>query len=390
MKIYEQSYKRAIYSYILLVCILLGVYFPLALADEPSGETVKIVSEEEMPAVLGLIGESIRDNYERIQTWSGEIDVKINWIWTGAKAEEYFEKLTDRTGEKPQELLQKVEEKVAFAVDAKKGFVYIDNNREKPCKFQNLTSKKELGYSSGSYLTGPFRSTLIASPDYIIEAEPGGWDKTSNLLTHMKAVKKPSQKQPGTGLYNGMEDPRKVFMPQGNPWEHFNGLAKQINKLNKIDIDGHKFKIEEHKKGQITEYKIIYPASMVKEVNSPEDYVIFTTTYSSQCAFNITYWEVKSGSGKLGQLYTWEYELVDNVYLPKRVIKKTYDSNGRTITETDCTYTHNKVNQEISPGTFEPTNLNLKDGDVLVDEISKEEYRYEAATKAFKLSEKQK
>ena len=131
MKIYEQSYKNVISGCFLLLCILHEVHSFPAFADEPSGETMRIIPEEEMPATFDLIGKSIRDNYERIQTWSGEIDVKTNWLWTGAKAEDLFEKLTDRTGENPQELLQKVEEKVAFAVDAKKGFVYVD--RGCPC-----------------------------------------------------------------------------------------------------------------------------------------------------------------------------------------------------------------------------------------------------------------
>lgn len=390
MKIYEQRYKKVISGYfLLLLCILPGIYFPSAFADEPSGETVRIIPEEEMTVIFDLIGESIRDNYERIQTWSGEIDVKMDWLWTGAKAEDLFEKLTDHTGEIPQELLQKVEEKVAFAVDVKKGFVYVDSFREKPCKFQNLTTGKELGSSLGPYLSGPYRSTSIATQDYIVEAEPGRWDINFNL-TNMKAVKRPSQKQPRTGLYMGIDDPRKVYMPEGNPWNYFNSLAKQINKLNKIEVDGHKFKMEEHKKGQIIEYKIIQPASINKEVNSPEDYVIFTKTYSSQYAFNIIYWEIKSGSGKLRQLYTWEYELVDNVYLPKRVVKKDYSSLGEVVSEKDCTYNNNKVNREIPPGTFELKNLNLRDGDILVDEISKEEYEYQAATHSFKLAGKKK
>ena len=67
-----------------------------------------------------------------------------------------------------------------------------------------------------------------------------------------------------------------------------------------------------------------------------------------------------------------------------------YDSKGEATNKYDYAYKNNKVNQEISPGTFEPTNLNLRDGDVLVDEMSKEEYIYEAATHTFKLSEKEK
>jgi hypothetical protein len=349
------------------------MYFPLVLADDPSKEIVRVIPEEEMAVVFDLIGGSIQENYERIQTWSGNIDVKMNWIWTGAKAEEFFNTFTEAKGERPEDILQKVEEKVVFAVNANKRLVYIDTFRNKNQYLNNITGA-DLGRRSHHSI----QSTLIATPDYVVEARPSMWDLNSNLI-ETKAVKKPSEKQFRTGLYNSIDDPRKVFMLEGNPWDNFNNLTKQISQLSKIEVDGHKFKIEEHEKGQIVEYKIIAPASMKKDINSPEDYVIFTKTYSSQCGFNIVYWEIKSGSGKLRQLYTWKYELVNNVYLPKRVVKKDYSLEGELISEKDCTYNNNKVNQEMPAGTFEYTNLKLKEGDKFVDEIEGKAYKYQDA-----------
>lgn len=375
MKNYEQYYKKVISSCFLLLCILLGMYFTSAFANEPSRETKRVIPEEEMPAILGLIGESIRDNYERIQTWSGEIDVKMNWLWTGAKAEEIFKNFTNAIGEVPEAILQKIEQKDIFAVDAKRNFVYVNKFREKN-QYLNHINGVDLGRSSHHQI----QSTSIATQDYIVEAKPRRWDINFNL-TEMRAVKKSSQKQSGTGLCTGIDDPRKVFMPAGNPWNYFNNLVEQINKLNKLDVYGHKFKIEEYKKGKIFEYKIIQPAVINKEGSSPENYVILTQIHSSQYAFNIIYWEIRSGSDRLKQRYTWEYEFIDNVCLPKRVVKKDYDSSGRVASEKDCTYTNNKVNQVIPPETFEYTNLNLKDGDIFVDEILKKEYRYRTATK---------
>ena len=81
------------------------------------------------------------------------------------------------------------------------------------------------------------------------------------------------------------------------------------------------------------------------------------------------------------QKFTWEYELVNGAYLPKRVVKKHYGLDGEVALEKENTYVNNKLNQKIPSETFEYTNLKLKDRDIFIDEILNKEYRYKAATK---------
>ena len=127
---------------------------------------------------------------------------------------------------------------------------------------------------------------------------------------------------------------------------------------------------------------------MSLERKSPEHYITTTKTFSSQYGFNIIHWEVASGNGMLLQKFSWEYELINNVYVPKKVVEKHYDSNGEVALERDCTYIKNTLNQAIPLEKFEYTNLNLKEGDIFIDEILNKEYRYEVATQTLKPVEK--
>lgn len=371
------------------VCVLLYLLPPLnfcqLLADNNSEDIVNDIPYAEMPRVFGLIASDIRDNYEKIITWSGQINVKINRLHSGESVEGVFV-FTDRRGEMPESILQKIEEKITFSVDVKKGFIYVDNSREKPSQYYNSKTGDDIGNKGSS----PYRSTLIAKPDYVIESRARRYSTDDNKVIGMKAVKKTSTQDTTTNLYRGIDDPRKVFMPGGNPWEGFEWLTQYIDTYGKAEIGGYSLRVTESKNNDSLEYKIVKPSAFSASRKDPNDYIIQTKIYSDKFGFNITYWYITYGSGKPIQEFTYEYELIDGIYLPKKVREKYYSQNGEVYLEKDCNYTNNKVNKEISPGTFESTNLNLKDGDILVDEISKEEYQYEEPTKTFKLLEKQK
>jgi hypothetical protein len=379
MKFYTPRQNGAEIVFVLLLFLTTG-YTCQVLAGEDVNQSVRIIAEDEMPLILGLIASDIRQNYERIKTWSGEIDENITWLDTGAGAEKIFKKATNAKGETPESILQKAEDKIVFAVDANKNLVYVDKFRTKN-QYLNPITGIDIGRRSSTQI----KSTTIATPDYIIEASPYSYEKGTGRIRENRAVKKLPKLKSQSGLYEGKYDPRKAFFSSADfTWDDLGSLIKRIDDFGKIEFDGYRFKMEEYKKGDNIEYKIISPSVVNDERSKPEHYVILTMIFSNKCGLNMTYWEAATGSGQVLQKYTWEYEFVNGVYLPKKLIVKFYGPKGEVTNEYDYTYKNNKVNQEISPGTFECTNLNLKDGDVLVDEISKEEYRYEESTHTFK------
>ncbi|MDD5065349.1 MAG: hypothetical protein PHQ35_11400, partial [Phycisphaerae bacterium] len=348
-------------------------------AEEPN-QAVRIIPDEEVPAILELIANAIRGNYEQIKTWSGEINKKITWVHTGSLAEDLFRNATNAKGEAPKAILQKAEDKITFAVDANKSLVYVDTLRDKPSNYFNYNTGDNVG-NSGPI---PIWSTIIATPDCLLKGDAYSFEKGTGGVLHKRAEKKSSKREPQGDLYEGRYDPRKAFFAEaGVTWNTLESLIKKINKYGKIEFDGYRFKIEEHKKGDNIEYKIIEPAVVNIERSRPEHYAILTMVFSSRDGFNMTYWDAATGSGVVFQKHTWEYELVDGIYLPRRRIIKIYDPNGTVTDEYDSTYKNNKVNQEISPETFTYKNLGLKDGDKFVDKIAGKEYKFQDANLVF-------
>lgn len=320
----------------ILLCFLVQNFTCQALAVEDTNQTVRIIPEGEISIVLRLIANDIRENYERIGTWSGEIDIKITWLWTGAEAEDISAKLTGAQGQLLATVLQRAEEKTAFAVGADKNLIYVENFREKRCKFLDPVNGRDLGIMSWPHNSGSCGYTVIARPDFLLKAEPYSFEKGTGRIIGRRAVKKASERDQQTGLY-GYEDvwdPRRVFFPGAEfTWDNLENLAKHIDRFGKMEFDGYRLKIEKHQKGDITEYKIMQPGVVSLERDSPDDYAIITRVFSDEYGLNMKYWKVASGSGQILQEFSWEYELVNGVYLPKKVVEKHYGANGDVTRE---------------------------------------------------------
>jgi hypothetical protein len=379
MKLYQQLSTWKAFSFLSLL-ILVSSLTHQGLSAEDANQSARIVPDDEIPAILQLIGAQIKDNYERISTWSGEINAKITWVWSGANSEEFFQ-YTNAKGNPPRAMMQKVEEKKIFAVDAKKNLVYLKETRNKNEYFDYST-----GINLGRKHSYLHSSVSIARPDYIVTVSPQSFEKGTDRILHCRAVKKLSEKEQQTRWYKYKDiwDPRRAFFPGADfTWDVLDVLANKVERFGKIEFDGYKLKIEEITKDDDIQYTIVEPTIVNMERSKPQDYAILTKVFSSQCGFNMTSWQAADGSGRVFQKYTWEYQLVNGIYVPKRTVMQFYDPNGVMTTEHDFTYENNKVNQEIPPETFEISNLKLKEGDIFKDEIENKEYRYKASTKTF-------
>jgi hypothetical protein len=316
MKFHKESQMKIIF---VLLWFFISGFACRALGAEKPNQTVRIIPDEEVPAILELIANAIRENYEQIKTWSGEIDKEITWVHTGSLAEELFRNATDAKGEMPKTILQKAEDKITFSVDANKNLVYVDTLRDKPSTYFNYNTGDSVGNSGPN----PIWETIIATPDHLFVGGTHSFEKGTGRVLHKSAEKKLSRLEPQSNLYEGRYDPRKAFFAGADvTWNTFNSLIKKINKYGKIEFDGYKFKIEEQKKGDNIEYKIIEPSVVNMERSQPEHYVIITMIFSSRDGFNMTYWDAATGNGVVFQKQIWEYELVDGIYLPKRKIIK--------------------------------------------------------------------
>jgi hypothetical protein len=191
----KQLYSKRIICLLLVWLILTGFARQALWAEDPN-QPIRNITENEMPAILQMIGSHIHDNFKRINTWTGEINENITWIHTGTSAKNLFENATDTKGTAPNAIKQKVVDKIVFAIDANKDCIYIDNIREKPSQYFNQDTGGDLGNSKST----PYRYTIISKPEYLLKSEPRSFNK-NNEIFRMRAVKKAPKQDLRTGLY---------------------------------------------------------------------------------------------------------------------------------------------------------------------------------------------
>ncbi|HOK65272.1 MAG TPA: hypothetical protein PK054_04255 [Anaerohalosphaeraceae bacterium] len=367
-------------SVIVLTQPLIG-FSVSSFASEPENNEREISNSSDMTAVLNLLGTRMQENYNQIKTWKGKADVEIHYLHTGKNAEEIFHSFTEGKGRCPDEVFQIIQERFEFAVDVPKQFVYTDSFRSEPSRYLDAATGQDLGNKGAN----PYRLTCLATPDYLLRAEPQSINPQEKKIAGSRAERIPSKKDPLTGFYKDSNDPRFLFTPGGTyPWKSFEFILDKIQREGKIEFDGYSYKIYEGKRDNQEYFKIVHPAVVNLERNKPDHYVVTTKLCSKECGYNFTKWEITRGDGVLLTEYIWQYERLEGVFLPKVYIEKQYDAAGRLIREKKMTFVQNLVNQPIPPEQFSYKNLHLKDRDLLMDKIEKRIFQYKESDSAFK------
>jgi len=335
------------------------------------------VDSNRIPDILTMISGRVRGNYERIKTWQGEKAVIIDYIYEGLAAEKTFKTNTDGLGEIPKIVKRRVECITQFALDIERDFLYVSNYWEKPSHYTDLESGRDLGTKSA-----PDFKRSIVTPEYYIHCRPNTMRDGS--IINRKAVKEALRDCPtcdGPSVF----DPRELFgLPLQPVWVTFPRMIKVINERGEYNVDGYRLQIEERISGDITEYRIQKPGKLSRDSkykSDPENYLFKTRTFSSAKGFNVILEEVTRPNGKLFQKFTWDYVLIDGVYLPSKTTKQNFRlDNGKISFEKKCTFKNSQINHPIPAEKFTYKNLGLENGDKFIDKILDKEYRYEAAT----------
>lgn len=332
----------------------------------------KPVDPNRIPQILNMIAEQARNNYERIRTWQGKKDVVIDYISYGTAAEKVFKTQTEGKGDIPKAIKNRRERIIEFAVDVDKDLLYVNNDYEKPLRYTDLETARNLGVKGT-----PSRSRSIVTPEYYIHCSPNTMRNGS--IINRKAVKEAIQECPtcdGPSVF----DPRELFgLPLQPVWVTFPRRIKVIKERGEYSIDGYALKVEERTEGGITEYRIQEPGKLSLEPSklNPGNYLFKTRTFSSAKGFNVILEETTRTDGKLFQKLTWDYALVDGVYLPSKTTKQNFDWDSGGLTyETESVFRSLQLNHSIPAETFTYKNLGLKDDDPFVDKIESKEYKY--------------
>lgn len=366
----------------IMICGIIFITSYSAIGSETS--EFSPVDPIRIPEILTLISDRIQSNQERIRTWKGERRVEYDSIYYGERAERVFENDTFGKGDIPKKIRAHREFIDDFSLDIENKFLFVNrySNSPKPLQYMDFETKRDLGAKS----TLALRRT-IRTPEYQIDCS--GNRRRNGVIISQKAVKKA---RPANALTCDIKilpvyEPRKSFKAFKNEiWELFPMLVEVIQENGKYSVDDYDLKVEEHKFGDITEYRIILPS----KAGTPDDYLYLFSpmVFSSDKGYNIVSYQYYVQNGVQIRNKTWDYEYIDGVYVPISVTEEEFLPDGKLRSEKRVTFVNLRINHAIPSETFEYTNLGLKDGDIFVDEIINKEYRYEAATKELKPIEK--
>ena len=102
-------------------------------------------------------------------------------------------------------------------------------------------------------------------------------------------------------------------------------------------------------------------------------------TFSTQAGYNMISWKmITADGGKLMQQESIEYQKINDVYVPIRSTKNSYDYRDFTLRSTiEGVFRNVRINEAISAETFTYKNLGLEDGDIIEDRIINKKFIYQ-------------
>jgi hypothetical protein len=360
-----------------LIAYNIGIFIAIltissgAVNAENNTNSFSPVDNNEIPRILNMISDKIQDNYKHIKTWKGEVKSKLDYLYEGKNAEKIFRSSTNNIGETPRSIINSIETIVEFSLDAEKDNVFVHIYSDKPIKYNDLDTGRDL-VAKG--VSGEERAVL--TKEYYIKSRA---DKMRDgVITSHKAIKEnlqdchSCQKPP-------VFDPRESFEAGQPIWKTLRHILGQINKNSKWEVDGHNLKIEESKIGNIVQYRIIIPGKITG------GNLIFTTmVFSGEKGFNIILFQVTDVHDRLFQKATWDYELVDDIYLPKETTQQNYmGKDGGLSYNKESSFSNSQINRSIPAETFTYRNLGLQNGDKFIDKIEGKEYKVKDANLVF-------
>lgn len=359
--------KLIAYNITIFIVSLIVSGGPVNAENKPEQDSNRFspVDNNEIPKILNIVSGKIQDNYKHIKTWEGKVESELNYIYEGEAAERIFKSNTHNVGETPRSIINSAETIVEFSLDAEKDNVFVHIYSDKPIKYSDLDTGRDLGAKG---VSGEERAIL--TKEYYVKSRADRM--RDGVITSRKAIKQNLQDCPGCQK-PPVFDPRESFEAGQPVWKTLQHVLEQINKSGEWKVNGHNLKVEENKMGDVVQYRIIMPGKIT------EDDLIFTTmVFSSEKGFNITLFQVTDINGRLFQKATWDYELVEGIYLPKETTQQNYmGKDGGLSYNKESSFSNSRINQPIPAETFTYKNLDLQDGDKFIDKILNKEYTYQ-------------
>ncbi len=354
---------------VLFIVLICG----FATAEETPREDAydfKEVSQDDIPFILEMLADTSRDNYKQIRTWEGKMLAYIQYLYEGEAAERIFESRAGSDNEAPRALVRSFNTVIEFVLDAEGDRLFAHRYPSEPVRYRNLDTGKELGIGGIA-----LDRIKIFTPDYEIVRTV---DTRHNGIAMTHRAVKEKRKRNDSEFCGGNTatsyDPRKNFGVELVQ----NTLSSVLAILNQdydweSETGGYRIKAKKAEQNGVLKYLISVPGRIA------EERVVFNTmVFSENKGFNITLNEATDSNGKVFQKATWDYELVNEVYVLKEVSQKNYmnESGGLSFSKR-IEFTNRRVNEPLSDKTFTYKDLQLNDGDKFINKITGKDYIYQ-------------
>jgi len=340
----------------------------LALAEE----AFNAVESEKIPGILRTISNQSKQNFEKIHTWQGELGVSRHSVDRGENAKETFETLTDAVGPRPNEVDELTSSRIIFKCDLDKGLSYSKVSRETPTRYFDAADGRDLGTKSETRC-----ESRIVTDEYRLSAEPS--TRWKGEVVERKATKEKIDKD---DLSSKRLQPaylsKYIFDIESQVWHIYPRIAEIIEEKGEYVIDGLAPKVEQRTISGDLQYRIRLPFKLNRfDINN----VWVTKIFSADAGYNMISSERTSADGgKLMQQESMEYEKINDVCVPIRRTKDTYDFRDFTLrVHEENVFKNVRINEAIPSETFTYKNLGLESGDKFVDKIAGKEYKYQDA-----------
>ena len=326
----------------------------------------RLVPVGEIPDVLDLIARVSQENYDRIQTWQGQVHVVNDTVYEGAEAERVLGERLDKVQAVPAKVLESTESKIEFCLDLRRRLLYSKTCFEKPVRYRDFESGKDLGQAER---TGC--KVSIFTPEHHLYLDSAVLYGESDPRRVCFREKPPKDCLPCE--VPSAFDPRTLYGTPEPAWETFPAMVRHINEKGGYVIAGRALLLEEHIEAGHKRYRLRIPWR-----SETGEMIFIFKSFDETQAYNPVMVEFTEIEGKLLRRASLDYERIRGSFMPVRTTFQRHGGQeGRAYLEKKARLTNVRINEPIAPDTFSMRNVGLQDDDFVVDHILGKRYRYQ-------------
>ncbi len=358
------------YSYTLRAFILgCMVSFP-ALGFGQGGQAIKQELSEKI-AVLKMLSQQTKANYDKIQTWTGTYNCREQTQIDGDAANALWN-ISPSTDQLP--LTSMCSATIRFAVDVAGDSLFTAFEADGPSEVKLRTGQLvEIPNLIATNQMSPHviatNQMSIVTPEHYLNFMPTVSHAASRDGPRVAleggvgrmAFRDPPEKGRAALWGGAIVDPRLFFgfeRPLIYAWlGGFCNFFPKANSEEKKELDN-SLDVKEERSGNSPVYTIVFRQAQEKEIK-----------LDGGVGFNLVKFCVRERDGTLRWQQTWEYRELEDIYIPAKIRLEKYGDDGNTVFDRTFVLKECSVNKPIAPTVFTYDQFGLENGERVLDRI---------------------